>query len=61
MAVVMEFIASTGARVRVHDDDLAPDQEAAWREAYKVKSRIFWENKRREAKEAARAAQAKPQ
>lgn len=56
MAVVMEFIASTGARVRVHDDDLLPDQKKAWEEAYKVKSRIYWENKRREARE--RAAQA---
>lgn len=42
-----------GAVVRMHTDRLAADQPAAWANARKVHSQIYWENKRKEAQEAA--------
>lgn len=44
MAVVKEIKHPNGCTIRIHDDDLEPDQERAWEEAYKVAERIHWQH-----------------
>lgn len=44
MAVVKEIKHPNGCTIRIHDDDLEPDQEKAWAEAYKVAERIHWQH-----------------
>ena len=36
-----------GARAEVWDDDLEPDQQAAWARARAVANRIYWAQQRR--------------
>lgn len=43
MAVVMEKRMPNGCLVRVHDDCLAKDNEAARKAAYDVAAKIHWE------------------
>lgn len=43
MALVKEIRTSNGALVRIFDDELAKDQAAAWAEARRVRSHIYWQ------------------
>ena len=43
MALVKEIRTSNGALVRIFDDELDKDQSAAWAEARRVRSRIYWQ------------------
>ena len=36
-----------GVVVRVHDDALEPDQQAAWARAHATARRIYWEQQKR--------------
>ena len=58
MAVVKTIKFDWGPTVRIHDDDLEKDQEAAWKHAREVQAKIHYDLMRKKAAE--QAAQNKP-
>lgn len=57
MAVVKTIKYPNGPIVRIMDDDIAPDQAAAWAHAIEVHARVHWEIERKKLAEGASKAQ----